>query len=119
MTNSAYPGLTQAEDLFKTLVWDPLIKSLAFATFGVSIFGSVLTYVATSFSDILYGQIRLLIDVEAIALVNAQHKIEYKNASLKLKVIAHDKGSNSPEYFKAREEAMASLAKFVSFGSKQ
>lgn len=60
---------------------------------------------------------KLAVDLEAITLVNAEHKRDYDKASVVLKIIAIDKGIDSDEFKKARDNAKIALSKYVRFGA--
>lgn len=121
MTNEANPTLGKIEDIFKTLVWDNITNAALTALFaanpGLAIWpvGPIIRVVVGMFMNNFYGALRLVVDMGAITLVNDLHKAAFDKAALQLKVIAHDKGIDSDEYKKARDDAKAALAKYVSF----
>ena len=122
MTNNANPVLGQIEDLFKDLVWDSLVKSALTALFvavpGLAVWplGMIIRWVVNRYAGQLFQLLRLVVDLKVIAFVNYEHKRAFDNAAVKLKIIALDQGIDSDEFKKARENAKASLAKFVTFG---
>lgn len=124
MTDSAYPGLTTAEKIFKELIWDPAIKGgeLALETyvpfFALPVIKQIDEITIGTITDWIYSQIVLAVDIVAIKLVNAEHQAAYESASLKLKIIALEKGNTSNEYLQARTDALAALSKFTHFGAK-
>ncbi len=124
MTQSALPTLTHAEQIFKDLIWEPLLLAGETALFtwespvlAVPIVGGVLTAVekeAISLaSEWMFRQFVLLIDITAIKWVNQEHQAAYDRASEKLLVIATDSGIDSVEFKKARDDAKAALAQFI------
>jgi hypothetical protein len=119
MSGTAYPPLTAIEDAFKSLVWDVGVSAVLTYYLGgwlsIPVVGTVTKFILTTITDGVFAAVRMVVDIEAVVLVNAQHKAEYQDASIKLAVIAHDKGINSPEFKAERENAKVSLAKFVSF----
>lgn len=123
MTDSAYPQLKTAEDIFKQVVWDTLVKAAIAALFQAAPYlavwpiGPIITYIINQFSAALYSVLRIIVDLEAIAFVNAEYKSAFDKAAVTLKIIAHDKGIDSKEFADAKENAKKIFAKYVSFGS--
>lgn len=122
MTTSAYQGLTTAQTVFKDLVWTPLITvgKTALKTelpfLGLPVISTVFNGIVGLISDWIFNQMALGMDLTAIKLVNSEHQSAYDSASIQLKVVAHDKGVNSPEYAAAKQKAMEALSKFTEFG---
>lgn len=122
MTTEANRPLTNAENIFKTLVWDPIILSgetYLFANvpfLNLPVINQIDRGILNLAADWLFEQIRTLVDVTAIKLVNHDHQVAYDDASIQLMVIAHDKGINSDEFTKARDAAKVALSKFTQFG---
>ena len=120
MTTGADENLDHAEMIFKSLLWDPLVQSVilyVLASLHLT-FWPVRPAVSALFKtlgDELYDHLKLAIDVGAIVFVNREHETAYQKASVTLKIIAHDKGVDSDEFKKAREEAKIALSKFVRF----
>jgi hypothetical protein len=110
-------------DLFKALIWDNLVKAAVgrlFAAVPILAWGPigyVITWVATHFADKLYDSVKMAIALEAIAIRNEAHRRAYDRASVALKIIAQDKGINSPEFREARDANKRALAEFVRFAS--
>ncbi len=123
MTESANPQLEMVEGLFKSLIWDTLVKVGTVELFVAVPFLAIwpLNMIVSSFINMLgnafFKQFKMVIDLQAIAFVNEQHRKEFDKATVVLKVIAHDKGADSDEFRKAKDEAAQSLSKFVHFGS--
>lgn len=123
MSETAYPQLTIVEDAFKSMVWDNLVEAgltafFAYFTFlNIPVVRQTIRYLATSFSDFLFANARLFLDVTAIKIVNSAAKSKYDTELLRLKIISLEKGNQSNEYKAARENAKAALAKFVHFGA--
>lgn len=122
MIDSAYKGLTEVEQIFKSLVWDTaltagetaLIAQVPFL--GLPIVRTITHWMVTSVSNWIYSALVLFVDVEAIKLVNAIHQAEYDSASEQLKIIAIDKGINSDDFKKARDDAKVALSRFTNIG---
>jgi len=123
MTTSAYKNLTTGEAIFKDLVWNPLLAvgekalQLEVPFLALPVVSSIFTGLTGLFSDWIFEQLSLGVDLTAIKLVNDAHQSAYDNASLQLKVIATEKGVNSPSYVAAKQKAMDALSKFTEFGS--
>jgi hypothetical protein len=122
MTTGANEGLDRAEQIFKDLVWTPAVHSSLEAYLianGLGFFPvrQIILAVADSFTEYFYANLKMIVDTSAIEFVNDQHASMYAKASVTLSVIAHDKGIESDEYKKARDEARAALSQFTRFGS--
>lgn len=110
-----------AIDLFKTLVWDNLIKAALADLFasvpllGWGPIGYVITALVIRFSDKLYAGVKLFIEVKEIVFKNESLKNEYGRRSVELKIVAHDYGILSPEFEKAHEKNRNAMADFVRF----
>lgn len=123
MSEVAYRPLTIAEQIFKQLIWDSVLlggeKALeVYAPFlALPVLSTIEEGTLNAVGDWLYSKLVLVIDIAAIQLVNTAHQAAWTSASVNLKVIAHDKGMDSPEFRKARDEAKIALAQFSHFGS--
>jgi hypothetical protein len=121
MTTEANPTLGKFENLFKEWVWDNLVEAGLTALFtqvpalAVWPIKPILSYIIRLYADRLFSAIKLCVDLQAIAFVNEAHKRAFDKASVTLKIIAHDKGLDSPEFKNARENAKTELAKYVHF----
>lgn len=123
MSNTAYPKLDQAQSIFKDLVWDNVVQAGITALFAQVPWlnawpiGGAVRYLLTLFADHVYGSVKLTVDLQAIVLINEQHKKEYNRELSRLKILAREKGIDSPEFAKERQNAKMALAKFVSYGA--
>lgn len=121
MTTGVNPTLSLAEDLFRNLVWDPLVTAglLALDTqvpvLAIWPLKNIIDGTVNAFSGYIFGQVRLIIDVTAIQLLNESHKEAYAAASEKLHIIAHDQGVDSDAFRQARASAKVTLSQFVNF----
>lgn len=121
MTTGVNAPITFTENLFKSLIWDPLVKAAMTAldvevpVLAVWPLSSIINGVVNLASNAIFTQVRLLVDVTAIKLLNAEHEAEYNSAAEKLAVIAHDQGVDSDAFIQQREIAKAALSKFVQF----
>lgn len=119
MTTSAYAPLTQAQQIFKDLIWNPLIRAGetyiegAVPALALPVLKQLDEGAINAISDWLFNQIVLVMDVTAIKLVNQAHQTAYDRASLELAIVAQEKGVTSDEFKKARDLAAAALAKFT------
>lgn len=122
MTDSAYKLLSIGEKLFKSLAWDTMVDvelaALYSAAPWLSPFSFLINFIVKKFADALFDRFRLVIDLGAIVFVSAAHKAAYDKASVSLKVLAIDKGEESDDYKKARDQAKKELSAFASFGGK-
>lgn len=122
MGTVAYKPLTIAEQVFKDLVWTPgllageLTLEGAVPFFNIPVLKDLERGIIEELSDWLYSQLCLLVDVNAIRLVNAAHQTAYLSASLRLKVLAMDHGLDSKEFKYARDAARLALSEFTRFG---
>lgn len=112
MTEIANPALGKIEDLVKDLAWDNLVKAtLVYLKLD---FWPV-NAIATLFTDKLYESLRTTVDLAAISLVNEHHQRGFDRALVTLAIVARDKGMESDEYRKAKENAKTALSQFVRF----
>lgn len=123
MSTTAFRSLTAAEQIFHDLIWMPALKAGETVLEGwapllaLPVLKQVDEFVIEQVAEYLFSQLVTLIDVTAIRLVNAEHQVAYDQASLKLKVIAHDQGINSDAFKAARDDAKKALSQFVRFGA--
>jgi hypothetical protein len=123
MSETAYPELDHAQDIFKSLIYDNLVSLALNALFAYASFLNIpgirqaITFIVTRFADFLFTGLKLVTDLTAIHLVNKIAEDQYARASVTLKIIARNKGIDSKEFKDARELAKIALAKFVSFGA--
>lgn len=109
------------DQLFKTLVWDAIVKALVARLFvaipflGWGPIGIVVGWVITLVTDKLFDAIKLFINLELIVLRNEAHLRAYQRASSALYIIARDKGIESEDFRRAREEHRTELADFIRF----
>jgi hypothetical protein len=125
MTTVAYAPLTQAEQVFKTLIWTPIILMGETALKGVEatipmldlpIFQDLEDGLINAITDAIFNQIVLFIDVESIELVNAELQSKWASASESLALIATEQGVDSDVYKTALSTAAADFANWVNTG---
>lgn len=115
--------LDQPLDIFKELVWDTLVEkaiqaqlvSLLGASLAVSPLGAFFGWVLTKFANSLYGYIKKLANLEAIAFKNAEAQEVYDRSSVMLKIIYDQSGVESQEYKNARIENKKRIKDLVQF----
>jgi hypothetical protein len=123
MTDSVSKELTIAENIFKNLVWDNIIaletKALLAQAPYLNIWplNEIISSILSMVGNKVFDTIKLSIDLESITLMNKIYQAEFTNTSLRLKILAHDKGIDSPEFKEARENAKKILSKFISYSS--
>jgi len=111
-------------DSFKDLVWDVLIKAALAILFkaipflGWGPIGALVSVVVKWFADKLYELVKETFELQKIAFTNLAHLQAYQSASLKLKLIARDKGIDSHEFQEARSVHRKTLSFFVRFGPR-
>jgi hypothetical protein len=111
-----------AGDLFKELIWSAL-KSLILSRIAALVpflvwgpVGVVTGFVVGKVLDLVYDAIGTFLALEGIRFKNESLQREFDSSSLKLKLIARDKGINSPEFLLARDEHKKKLSEFVKIG---
>lgn len=109
-------------DTFKDLVWDAVIKYAlgklfeAIPFLGKPIINLVVTMVFKFVAEWLYDGLKGIISFENTFFVNNDHRKAYDNASVAQKIIARDKGIDSPEFRKARDankKALSDLTQWI------
>lgn len=110
-------------DLFKDLVWDNLVKAAlgrlfaAFPLLGWGPIGFVIGWVATRLAEELYKVTEEFIDLKLIVLRKQSHRQAFDHAGVVLKIVALDKGIDSPEFKNEREKHKLALSKFGRFAA--
>lgn len=119
MTTSAYAPLTQAEKIFKDLIWDPVfrlgegyLEGVA-PFFALPIVRTLEEGVINEISDYIFSNLALIIDVTAIRLINAAHQSAYDTASVELAIVAQESGIESDAFKQARDAAKVALSNFT------
>lgn len=115
-------------NLFKDLVYDTLVKQavskllskmvgvVTIPIFGPFI-GSAISFLITYVANLIYAPLDEFVDMKQIVLKDKDLQKKYDTESLKLKVIAQEKGIDSPEFKKERDVSKQALANFVSLKS--
>lgn len=121
MTTSVNASLTEAQQVFKDLIWTPMLLAgenwleLEVPALNLPVIKQIDEGAIRVVSDYIYAQLCLLIDIEAIRLINSAHQSAYDKASLQLKIIIAEKGTTSDDYKNALAAASTALSKFVRF----
>jgi hypothetical protein len=111
MSTQVNPTLNVAEDLFKSILWDTTLDVALAALFTEVSFLNVwpikpiITDLAHMISNAFYSKLRLAVDMAAVPFINAERKKAFESATVTTKLIGLDKGVESPEYKKAKENA--------------
>ena len=119
MTTSAYAPLTEAEQVFKDLIWTPMITAgenwleAEVPFLDLPIIKQLDETTLQTITDAIYAQICLLIDVGSIQLVNAENQAAYDAASENLVVVGAEQGVNSDAYKAALAKSLAELSAFT------
>jgi len=121
MSNQVNQNLETVKDVFKSVAWDNVTEA-AFALIiaevpwlGVPIIKSFSKLIFNFFTERLFQAVSLALDIGAIKILNPIAQKEYERESLRLYVIAREKGLNSEEYRRNRNEAKISLSRFVRY----
>lgn len=108
-------------DFFETLVWDVIAATLLQSLFtaipflGWGPIGIIVTFIASKIFNAIYSALALFVETEAIILRNEMHQKAFNDASVQLKIIAQEKGLDSPEFITARDTQKTALAAFIKF----
>lgn len=119
MAESVNRTLTTIENNFKSVVVDNLVKAELAALYADQPWTAVwpirpiLEAIANFVVARLYKALALVVDIADIKIVDSITEREYKQVSVRLAVIAHNKGVDSDEFRKAREDAKAALSAFL------
>ena len=104
MTTTAYPALTEAEQLFYSLCWQPMITAgenwleIQAPFLELPVIKQLDEGTIQILTDGIYSWLCQVVDIEAIKLVNSARQSAYDSASLQLKVVAAESGVNSDAY---------------------
>lgn len=122
MTTEVIPS--QVTSVFNELLWKPLVKAglaklfAALPFLGWGPIGWLVTLVVTKFAEKLFEAVRLAIDLQAIVLINEEHRKSYEKACAVLKLVGTEKGFDSPEFKNQLGVAEEAFDRFVSHVGK-
>lgn len=108
-------------DVFKTLLWDSIVKASIARLFivipwlGYGPLGIAVSIIITKFTDVMYHGLKLSIQLDRVVVLNDELRLAYNNSAVLLHVIAKDKGIDSNEFKNARIEHQKALSNFVRF----
>lgn len=114
----------KALDLFKGLVFDQLVKLAIQRILGMAAWLSwgpiafIITRVVVFVADKLYEGVKDYVNIEYIMLRNETYHKQFIQAQYVLKGVASEKGVDSEEFRKARDEHKKALSKFVYIGPR-
>ncbi len=108
-------------DIFKSLIWDALIKLALTQLFkaipflGWGPIGWIVSMIAVYFGNKLYDVVEMFINFKMIIFNNEKLHREYVDASINLKNLAEINGIDSEEFKDAREKHKKSLSALIRF----
>lgn len=123
MTDFAFRKLTEYEKIFKTLVWDVVIKAGETAleayvpVLALPVIKQLDEAAIGAITDWVFSKLVLVVDIAAIRLTNELHQKAFDEAMVRLKLVSLSKGSDSEEYKKEIENAKIALSKFIRYGA--
>lgn len=123
MTDFAFRKLTEYEKIFKTLVWDVVIKAGETAleayvpVLALPVIKQLDEVAIGVVTDWVFSKLVLVVDIAAIRLTNELHQKAFDDAMVKLKILSQEKGPESQEYKDELEKAKLALSKFVRYGA--
>lgn len=119
MTDSVNSTASAVESLIGDVLFKPAEEAALSALFldvpilALFPFQPIIRAIAAYLYDKSDDYFKTRADIATIRLLNADHQRAYEDASLKLKVIAVESGVDSPEFQKAREDALTALSAFT------
>lgn len=123
MSTEANPTLGVAERIFKEVAWDPMVDAEVDALLIGAVWlnwwpmNRIARGVAHLIGDRFFNKFDTTVDAAVIVFTNRQHEESYNATSVKLAIIATEQGFDSPEYEKARDEALVEQSQFTRFGA--
>jgi hypothetical protein len=109
------------EVLFKTLIWDNLIRAATKKLFAALPFlawgplGWLTNYIIAKYAEILYVALSDTTKMHLIQIRNKELEKQFHIASIDLRLTAMNHGEDSEEYQRVRELTKDRLARFISF----
>lgn len=110
-----------ALDVFKDMVFDQLVKLAISHIIGLAPFLSfgpvafVISRVVVYIANLLYGVMKDAINFQVILLNNSIHHKAFISAQIQLRQLAKEKGIESPEFKKSREDHAKHLSTFIRY----
>jgi hypothetical protein len=99
------------EELFKELIWDVVLAAVLGAL-TASLPGWVSTIIISivkGFTDKLFGGLTLMLEMDSARIKNNDFRVAFNAAAVRLKLVAQQKGIDSPEFRKERNEHKKAL----------
>lgn len=121
MTTTVNPTLTTLENVFKTIVWDPLFAAgqtaliAAVPFLGAPIISTIEGEGEKILSSTLFSWFVQFVDVEYLELKDAAMQAAYSAASVKLLALAAQNGTDNEAYQQALQTEAISFSQFVRF----
>lgn len=122
MTTSAFPVLTDIENAFKTVVWEPMVLAGevwiegAVPFLNLPVIKQLDEAAIQGITDAVFYQIITFIDVTAIKFVKAELQNKWSTASESLALIAQEQGATSDAYKQALAVATTDFAQWIHTG---
>lgn len=112
MTTQVNPTLSAVEQVFKDVIWTPLIMAGETALFTYApildapVLGEIDKELISLGSDWLFNQFIIFVDVTTIKFKNSEAQTAYDSASIQLQIILHSEGIDSDAYQQALQSAV-------------
>lgn len=119
MTVQVNPALSEIESIFKNVVWDPLFAAgetwliAEVPALKLPILSTLEHATIQEISDYTFGLVKEFIDIEYIVLKDNHAQKIYTGAVVSLKALALQKGIDSDDFKKARDQARDDFAQFI------
>lgn len=124
MGTVAFRSLTAAEQIFKSLIWDPMIQAGevwiegAVPFLALPLIKQIDEATIQAITDAIFSQVVMTVDVTAIKLVNNAHQAAYDSFSEDLALVADEQGVDSDAFKQAQTKALAGLSQFTRVGAQ-
>jgi hypothetical protein len=114
--------LSDAEQVFKSLIWDPMIKAGeiwfegAVPFLDLPVIKQIDEFALQELTDALFNQLVIFVDVTDIRLMNPVLQSKWSSASEALTLIGKEQGVGSDAYKQALSTAATDFANWVHTG---
>lgn len=119
MTTQVNQTLTNAENIFKSLVWDNFLNAELAALYTaypyLIPFKFIISGIVKIVSNKIFNALVLFTDVTTIKLLDDRAEAAFKTESIKLQIIASNEGITSDTFIKARDAAALAQSAFTQF----
>lgn len=122
MGTVAFRPLTTAEQIFKSVVWDSMIKAGevwvegAVPFLALPVIKNLDEFAIQELTDAIFNQFVCFIDVTAIRIVGEKRQSAWASTSEKLLIISKEQGVNSDAFKQALSVESDDFAQFVHTG---